>query len=79
MSYHSMNILTIDNSTTEIEKKNVKSTLLEVEKPLEMGPDLQKFQKKKKKVKSAVFEEEKSLDMSRGFRPWAAHSRQKII
>ena len=30
---------------TQIAKKNVKSTFLEAEKPLEMGLDLQTFQK----------------------------------
>ena len=38
---------------TKIEKKIVKSAIFEVEKPLEMGPDLRKFWKKN--VKSAVF------------------------
>ena len=32
---------------TKIAKKKVKSAIFEVEKPLEMGPDLQKFRKKK--------------------------------
>ena len=51
----------------------VKSAVFDIEKPLEMGPDLQKFQKKK------FFEGEKSLDVGRDFRPLAAHPRQKII
>ena len=53
----------------------MKSAIFEVEKSLEMGPDLRKFQKKQ--VKSAVFEGEESLDMGRGFRPRAAHPVKK--
>ena len=33
---------------TKIAKKMVKSAIFEVEKPLEMGPDLQKFRKNRK-------------------------------
>ena len=51
----------------------VKSAVFKVKNPLEMGPDLRKFQKKLSN------QEEKSLDMGRGFRPRAAHPRQKII
>ena len=42
-----------------------------------MGPDLQKFRKNRQI--SRFFEGEKSLDMGWGFRPRAAHPRQKII
>ena len=42
---------------TKIAKKIVKSAICEVEKPLEMGPNLRKFQKKPP-LKSAVFEGE---------------------
>ena len=43
-------------------KKLVKSADFEVEKPLEIGPNLQKFLKKKKtNIKSATFWGEKSL------------------
>ena len=55
----------------------VKSAIFEVGKPLEMGPDLQKF--RKKISNQPFFEVEKSLDMGRGFRTWATHPRQKII
>ena len=57
----------------KIAKKIVESVIFEVEKPLEMGPDLRKFRKKKTPVKSAVFEGERSLNMGRGFRPRTAN------
>ena len=66
----------------------VKSAISEVEKPLEMGPDLQKkfffLEKKKGQISSFFFfffffKGEKSLDMGRGFRPRSAHLCQKII
>ena len=52
-------------------QKLVKSTVFEIEKPLEMGSDLRKL---KKKMNQPFFEGEKSLDMGRGLRPRAAHS-----
>ena len=55
----------------------VKSAVFEVEKPFEMGPDLQKFWKKRQI--SRYFEGENSLDMGRGFRAWVAYPYQKII
>ena len=56
-------------------KKNVKSTIFEVVKPLRSGSRFVKIlsQKQKQNIKSAFFEGEKSLDMGRGFRPWTAH------
>ena len=56
-----------------LKKKNVKLTVFEVEKPLEMGLNLQKF-RKKTCLFSQFFEREKSLDMGRGFRHQAARS-----
>ena len=44
---------------TKIAKKIVKSSLCEVEKPLEIGPDLQKF--RKQPLNQSFFEGEKSL------------------
>ena len=55
----------------------LKSAIFEVENPLEMGPDLRKFQKKKKYLPFFYFEGEKSLDIGKGFRPRAAHPVKK--
>ena len=56
---------------TKIVKKKLKSAIFEVEKPLEMGPDLRK-KKKKNMLNQPCFEGEKFLDMGRGFSPRAA-------
>ena len=66
---------------SSFEKKKVKSAIFEAEKPLEMGPDLKKFQKKgkkkkKKPVKSANFWVRTILRCS--FRPRAAHPVKKL-
>ena len=57
-SHFGQKILSRGSHFTKIEKKIGKSAVLEVEKSLEMGPDLQKFQKT---VKSAVFLQRKIL------------------
>ena len=56
-------------------RKNGKISHFEVEKPLEMGPDLRKF--RKKALNQPFFEGEKSLDMGKGFRTRAAHPVKK--
>ena len=62
-------------------QKLVKSAVSELEKSLEMGPNLRKFKKKtnkkQKQSNQPFFEGEKSLDMGRGFRPQAAHPIKK--
>ena len=60
-------------------KKNAKSAVFEVEKPLEMGPDLQKKSKKTCQISRFFFflREKKPLDVGRGFKLRAAHLRQK--
>ena len=46
----------------QILQKETNVTIFEANKPLEVGPNLLKLQKKKNPVKSAVFEVEKSID-----------------
>ena len=53
-------ILSILSHFTKNCKKIVKSAIFEEEKHLEMGPDLQKFQKKKKTIKINRFLREKN-------------------
>ena len=51
-------------------KRLVESAIVEVEKPLEMGPIYKNLKKKKKEESNQpCFEGEKSLDMDRDFKP----------
>ena len=55
-------------------EKFEKSAVFEAGNPLEMGPDLRKFQTNRH---ISFLEGEKSLEMGKGFRPRAAHPVEK--
>ena len=66
-----------DPNSQKQQKKLVKSAVFELEKPLEMGPDLQKLKKKRGESNQLFFDREKSLGMGRDFRPRTLHTPSK--